>query len=167
MKNKFLFFILSLVAFTPHMALAELRIATVDVNRILNESKEGKSKRAQLDEMTQFAKKKIDAKKSILKNTEEKLKTAGTVEDSKDVRNFKNQVRDFSGFVKDTEEDLRQAFLKVNKDLTDKVIKNIEAYAKNNKIDLVLDKSSQERGAVLFGDNSADISDKIINLVND
>jgi Skp family chaperone for outer membrane proteins len=38
----------------------------------------------------------------------------------------------------------------------------IEAYAKSNNYDLVIDKSEKYRGPVLFGKSSADITDEIL-----
>jgi Skp family chaperone for outer membrane proteins len=52
--------------------------------------------------------------------------------------------------------------MKVNKELTDKVLTRIEAYAKSNDYDLVFEKSERFRGPVLFGSDSVDITDQIL-----
>lgn len=166
MKKNITFIFALLTIVLTSFALADIRVATVDVNRVLNESKEGKAKRAHIDELSQTAKKKIETKKNSLKAVEEKLKSSGATETSSEAKEFKNQVRELQIFAKDTEDELRQEFLKVNKSLTEKVVKSIESYAGDNKIDLVLDKSAQERGAVLFGNDSADITSDIIKSLN-
>ena len=151
----------------PTISEAEMKIATVDVNKILNESKEGKAKRAQIDEMSEAAKKKIETKKTTLKAKEEKLKAAKATNESPEVKEFRTEAKEFATYVRDTEEEIRTEFLKVNKALTEKVMKQISDYAKEAGYDLVLDKSTQERSAVLFGNPSADITTKIINMLNE
>ena len=77
-------------------AQGEIRIATVDVARIINEAPDAKAKKKELDAASEAAKSKI------------------------------------------------------------------EAYAKTNNYDLVIDKSEKYRGPVLFGKPSADITDQIL-----
>ena len=62
----------------------------------------------------------------------------------------------------DAKADLEKRFLKVNKEITDKVMSKIETYAKANSYDLVIDKSDKYRGPILFGAPSADITNEII-----
>ena len=133
-----------------------------DVGRVLNESKGSKEMRNKLDEMSLKTKKEIEAKRSKLKATEEKLKAAKVAEDSREAEAFRDDARAFARYVKDAEEDMKREFLKVNKDLTERALGAIKRYAEANKIDLVLDKSEQARGPVLFGDKAADITPAII-----
>lgn len=152
--------IVSVCGVTP--ASAEFKIATVDVGRVLNESKGSKEMRKKLDDMSLKAKKEIEAKRSALKATEDKLKSKKIAEDSREAETFRDDARAFARFVKDTEEDMKREFMKVNKDLTERALAAIKRYAEANKIDLVLDKSEQARGPVLFGDKAADITPAII-----
>jgi Skp family chaperone for outer membrane proteins len=148
------------------VAFAEFRVATVDVNRILNESEESVSKKKELDKLSLAAKKKVEDKKERLTKIEEKIKSGKIKTDSKEAEQFRVDAREFARFVKDTQEELKRNFLKSNKALTEKILNQIKSYAKKNKIDLVLDKSSGGRSAVLFGAPTADITDDIIDEVN-
>jgi Skp family chaperone for outer membrane proteins len=145
---------------------SNIRIATVDVNRVLNESKEAKIKKVEFDSKTSDAKQKVETKKNNLKQLEDKIKASGASEDSKEVLNLREQVRDYSRYVKDTEDTLREQFMKINKVLTEKALGIIKKYADSKNYDLVLDKSGKERGPVLFGSESADITDKVIEIMN-
>jgi Skp family chaperone for outer membrane proteins len=58
--------------------------------------------------------------------------------------------------------ELEKKYMKINKELTDKVMGQIETYAKANKFDLVIVKSEKYRGPVLFGSPSADITDEVL-----
>lgn len=148
-------------------ARAEYTIATVSVNKILNESKEAKSKKKELDELSAKAKSKVDEKKKKLQEIEKKIKDGDISEESQEAQNFRNEARDFARFVKDAEGDLRAQFLKQNKTLTEKALNLVAQYAKNNNIDLVIDKSDNSRGPVIYGNPGADITDAIVKQINE
>lgn len=145
---------------------ADYRVATVDVNRVLNESKDAKTKKTELDSISMKAKSKIEAQRDTLKATEEKLKKAGVKSDSKEADKFRQDAKEFGRLVKDTEDDLKKQFLKVNKELTENALTVIRRYAEKNKIDLVLDKGDKVRGPVLYGDSTADITDAVVKDMN-
>lgn len=155
------------VSFTaPVSAFAEYTIATVDINRILNESDEAKTERKRIDKLSAAAKEKVDSRRASLKKTEDKIKSGKIKPDSSAAEDFRADAKDFSRFVKDTEEDLRRKFMKSNQKLTEKTLKLIQDYAKSENLDLVLDKSAKSRGPVLFGTPSVDVTDAIIKRMN-
>lgn len=150
------------VAFSASIAQADFRVATVDVNRILNETKEAKSKKKELDDLTLKAKSEIEARRKTLKAVEDKLKAGNVSADSKEAEKFRTDAREFARFVKDKDEDIKKEFMKTNKELTDRALDIVKKYATAHSIDLVLDKGEKGRGPVLFGDTSADITDQVI-----
>lgn len=160
LPRKVLFLVLASVSLNS--AYAEVKIATVDIGKILNESDEAQSKKKELTALSDDAKKKAEAKRKSLEAMEAKLKETKIAEDSKEAEAFRNEAKQYARFVKDTEEELKKRFVRLNREITDKVMKKITEYAKDNSIDLVLDKSDQSRGPVLFGDSSVDITSKII-----
>jgi Skp family chaperone for outer membrane proteins len=151
----------------PCIAAADFTIATVNVNQILNESKEAQEKKKELDKLSTQAKKKVDDKKKSLQAMEQKIKDGAVAEDSTEAKNFRNDARDFARYVKDTEGDLRNEFLKSNKTLTEKALNIVANYAKTNNIDLVIDRSDSSRGPVLYSVNTADITEAIIKKMNE
>jgi len=156
----------ALVTLLPAISHAEFKLATVDINRVINEAPEAKASRKELDGLTTEAKKKVDAKRAALKGMEDKIKAGQIKEDSKEADAFKNDAREFARFVKDTEDDIRQRFMKTNKTLTDKALKIIKTYASSHSLDLVMDRSEGMRGPILFGSPSTDITDDIIKAMN-
>jgi outer membrane protein len=158
--------LIALIASAPAISHADFKLATVDINRVINEAPEAKASRKELDTLTQDAKKKVDAKRAVLKSVEDKIKAGQIKEDSKEADAFKNDAREFSRFVKDTEDDIRQRFMKTNKTLTDKALKIIKTYASSHNLDLVMDRSEGMRGPILFGNPSTDITDDIIKAMN-
>jgi outer membrane protein len=145
---------------------AETKIATVDVNRVINELPEAKIKRKELDDKAAQVRKKIETQRAALLEQEKKLKAAKVIDTSPEAEKFRADARSYEHLVRDSDEDLRKEFLRLNKDMTDKVFKVVAAYAKTNKIDLILDKSESSRGAVLFGEPGTDITEAIIKQLN-
>ncbi len=156
-----------LLLLVPAFLSAEYRIATVDVNKVLNESDEAQEVKSDIDKRSNAAKEKLEARRKQLKDKEDRLIAKKVQQDSKEAESFRAELREFSREVKDTEEELKKKFLKTNKSLADKSLKIISDYAKENKIDLVLDKSESSRGPVLFGTSTVDITDEIVARIND
>lgn len=158
--------LLAALLFICTSAYAEYRLATVDINKVLNESAEAKEKRKELDKKSAEAKRKVDERGEGLKSLEKKIQDGEIAQNSKEAEKFRQEAKEFSRYVKDTEDELRNEFMKVNKTLTQKVVKQVENYAKKNKIDLVLDKSQSPRGAILFGSETFDITQDILKEIN-
>ena len=154
------FFLALCVGATP--ALSEVRIATVDVGRIINEAPDAQKRKKELDAASEEAKKKLESKGKDLQALKTKLEEQKVSADSKEAETFRNQARDFERLRSDMKAELEKKYMKINKELTDKVMGQIEIYAKSNKFDLVIDKSEKYRGPVLFGSPSADITDEIL-----
>jgi len=159
--------ILSLVAIlsSASIANADVKIATVDVARIVNENPDAVSKKKELDSFSEETKKKLEAKGKELQALKKKLEDAKVSPDSKEAENFRNQVRDFERMRGDAKADLEKRYMKVNKELTEKVYSQIEKYAKANNYDLIIDKSDKYRGPILYGDASTDVTDQVLKLV--
>ena len=147
-------------------AVAEFKLATVDVNRVLNESSEALSKRKELDLKSAEARKKLEEKGKRLRQIEEQIKSGSLSEDSKEAQKYRSEAREFSRELKDAEDELKTDFMKVNKTLAEKALKIIAEYAKANGIDLILDKGEKAKGPVLYGVASQDITDAIVKKMN-
>lgn len=160
-QNLTLALITALLTSAP-LAHSEVKIGTVDVARIVNDSPEAVAKKKELDTFSEETKKKIDAKGKELQELKTKLEGSKVAADSKEAENFRNQVRDFERMRGDAKADLEKRYLKVNKELTDKVYAQIEKYAKANNYDIIIDKSDRYRGPVLFGSSSADVTEDLL-----
>ena len=147
------------------VAVAEVKIGTVDVARIVNENPDALSKKKDLDSFSEETKKKLEAKGKELQALKKKLEDSKVSPDSKEAENFRNQVRDFERMRGDAKTDLEKKYLKVNKELTEKVYTQIEKYAKANNYDLIIDKSDKYRGPILYGDSSTDVTDDVLKMV--
>ena len=155
-----------LVAFFPALAAAQTKIATVDVNRVINELPEAKLRKKDLDDKASAARKKIEAQRAALMEQEKKLKEKKVSDTSPEAEKFRADARNYERLIRDSDEDLRKEFFKLNKQLAEKVYKVVAEYAKTHKIDLVLDKTDKGRSTVLYGEPGADITEAIIKQLN-
>jgi Skp family chaperone for outer membrane proteins len=154
--------LLSVLLISAANASAEFKMATVDLGRILNESDVAIKERKELDSLSQSAKAKIDAKKQTLSAMDKKIKEKKLTEDSKEVQEFTSEIKEFNTLVKESEDMVKKEFLKINKSLTERALKLIDAYADKKDLDLVVDRSEKSRGPVLYGDPGVDITNDII-----
>ncbi len=161
MKLRALSLLIALVIATP-IANAEIRIATVDVSKIVNDSPEAVSKKKDLDNYSAEIKKKLESKGKELAALKTKLEDTKVSADSKEAENFRNQVRDFERMRSDAKAELEKRYVKINKELTEKVYAQIEKFAKANNYDLIIDKSDKYRGPILFGAPSTDVTDQLL-----
>lgn len=156
----------ALMALGISSAAAEYKIATVDMNRIINEAPESKEAKQTLDKEFAAAKKKIEDKRDGLKATEAKIKDGSIKEDSKEAEKYRESAREFARLVKDTEDDLKKKFLKSNRALTEKAAKLVKAFAEKNNYALIFDKSDKARGPVLFAQPTSDVTEEVIKSMN-
>lgn len=164
MKKSLFISILSLLLSAT--AIADYRVATLDMSRVLSESTEAKAAKAQLDAASDKAKKLIEDKKAALKPLEDKAKAGKLDPNSKEASQFKKNTQELFTLIREKEDELRKEFTKANKALTGKTVQIVEKYAKEHDIQIVLDKSEKGRSPVLFRDASFDITDDIVKLIN-
>ena len=161
------YIILSVAALLiTNSVFADSKISTVDVNRVINESKEAQTKKKELDAKSLDIKKKIEERKAALIDFEKKLKAQKTADSSPEAEKFRVQAKDYERFVRDSEEDLKKQFFKLNKDITDRALRVIATYASEHSIELVLEKGEKAQSSVLFSDSSHDITEEILKRFN-
>jgi len=150
-------------ALTLHAAPlnAEVRVGTVDMNKVLQESPSAKAKIDALDKKAKIAKAKIMKQKQELGALQEKLgeDASGT---SPEAEKFRKSARELQRYVRDTDEELKTELLAVRKTLTDIALKKVSDVAKSKNLDIVLEKSEVARGPVLFAEGVTDITGSVL-----
>lgn len=153
-------------SFSEDTPPVKTEVATVDIFRILNELGESKAAKGKLEKVSQSAKATVQQKQIALKKLEEKITAKKLEEDSPEVEEFREKALELKRFVRDTDEDIKREFLKVNKELSERALQAIKKYAEKHNIDLVLDMSEARQGPILFRDKSFDITDEILKILN-
>ena len=147
----------------PASATAQLKVAVVDVNQVLNNLDESKTKKKEIEKMSEKAKDKIEEKKEELRDLEESAKDS---KDEDQLRELQREARNFERLVKDTDQDLKRKFIAINRDLTLKALNAVKKYAEEKGLDLVLDKNSSARGPLLYGSEEIDITEAVIDSMD-
>ena len=150
---------------SSRIAIADYKIATVDILRIMNESSEAKEFKKTIDDKTLAARKKLEAKRTALQTQGEKLKAQNVKEDSKEAEKYRNDMKDFARMTKDMSEDIQKEVAKSNHVLQDKALALVKKYATTHEISMILEKSDAVRGSVLYSMNTTDVTDEILKEV--
>ncbi len=148
-------------------AFAEgLKVAVIDVNKVLNDSEAGKTAKKKMEARYEELKKKIDAKQDEAKKMKDEL-------DKQKILLGKEKLKEREDALKAKVDELRQLTQEAEKEMqgrqgemTREILKVIETrldkYIADQKIDLVLEKSA----GVIHANPSLDITAKVLELVN-
>jgi len=149
-------------------SLAEgLRVAVIDVNKILNESEAGQAAKKKMEARYEQLKKSIDAKQEEARKIKEEI-------DKQKVMVGKEKLKEKEDALQAKLNELRQATQEGEKEmqtrqaeLTREVLKTVEgkveAVVKADKLDLVLEKSA----GVIHHNDSMDITQRVLKMVNE
>ncbi len=147
---------LSLVAAS---AFAQLKIAVVEPDRIMDESKEGKRIQAQLKSYHDQKQNEITAKEAEIKVLEEKLKDPKYAEDKKEEWRaaFNQKVYEYQAFAKAAQEEMENKQNKALSELQNKVNAVVTKYAAAKGFSLVFVKR-----LVVYNAEALDITTEIV-----
>lgn len=160
--------VLAAAVFTAVAADAQgIKVAVVDVNKILNESAVGKVAKKKIEDRYEELKKKIDEKQEEAKKIKDEI-------DKQKILLGKEKLKEKEDALSAKVSDLRQMTQEAEKEMqtrqgeqTREVLKIIEAHLDKmvaaEKIDLVLDRT---QGAVVHFNPALDITDRVLELVN-
>lgn len=164
---KSLLFILSLV-FLPLNALAEFKIAVVDLQQALAESSAGKKAQEEYQKDVSDAQNKIDSKKKeferkreLLKSQKESLNEKALVAKGEELLSAE---RDLQRSFRDSQEMLRRKNATIVGQLMKQIKVVIDNIGKEQELSLILEKGSQ---ALLFSEGAKDITEEVVKKFNE
>lgn len=160
-KN-FFFVFFFLFFFIVNSVHAEYRVAIVDLNRVVNSTVEAKEKQRELEKLSNQAKADYELRAQKVKQLEQEYIRSN---DRNKAVELEKAARDLKLFVADSKEKLQKKFRDTNQKLIKNIVEIIRKYAKDNDIDLVLDKNSLVLGVVVYNENAIDITDELIRKV--
>jgi outer membrane protein len=144
-----------------------LRVAVIDVNKILNDSDAGQAAKKKMEARYEELKKTIDAKQEEARKIKEEI-------DKQKVMLGKEKLKEKEDALQGKLNELRQLTQEGERDMqarqgefTREVLKSVEAkvdiVVKADKLDLVLEKSA----GVVHYNESMDITPRVLKLVNE
>src|SRR4030066_2306167 len=143
-----------------------LKVAVIDVNKVMNESEAGKAARKKMEDRYEELKKKIDARSEEarkMKEERDKQKVLLGKEKLKEREDALNaKVAELRQLSQESEKEMQNRQGEVTREVLRIVEALVDKVVKEEKIDLLLERS---RGGVRFNP-SLDITAKVLDLVN-
>jgi len=144
-------------------ALAETKIAYVDLQKALNLSKTGVEAKQQIGVQVKKYEGEFKAKQDELMKLKEELeKQAVLLSDeakAKKERDFQQNVKELQRFQKDIKEELQQRDNEFTKRILNELFEVLQTIGKKGGYTMILEKNE---GAVIFADASIDLTDELI-----
>ncbi len=162
---------LLMMILTPLFARAQsssVKIAYIDLQKVMIESDKGKDARKSLSEQLEKRKKEVSEKQSDLQKMKDSLEKQAamiTPEARADKeKQYQVQLKDYQRMTSDYQAELQQK----DQEFTQKILKDLEDLIKtlgeNERYTLILEKT---QGGILFASPSIDITDKVIAAYNE
>jgi len=174
----------SIAAAAP-LAHAQMKVGTIDMNRVFTEYYKTKDAEQKLNEQRAAAKKEFDDRiETLKKSMEEITKLNAQIEkpelskDAKDavlkeretkVADARNLDKEVNDFKSTRERQLQEQFLRMRKDIIDDIMKIVTTRVSSAGYDLVFDKSGLSMGqipVVVYSRDDMDFSKDIIDKLN-
>ncbi len=144
-----------------------LKIAVIDVNRILNECEAGKVAKKKMEDRYEELKKKIDAKQEEARKIKDEIDKQKILLGKEKLKEKEDQLNSKIGELRQLTQDSEKEMQTRQGEQTRDVLKVIEAqlqkYVDAEKIDVVLDRT---QGGVVHFTPSLDITEKVLGMVN-
>lgn len=164
--KRLLVLVTGLFFLTTALAGAEnLKIGTIDAQKILDNTKAGKKAKATMEEYVKSRQKIIDLEEQDIKKLEDELVKQGPVlsaEAKKDKQEtFQRKMLDYQKKVAELNKEVQSKKKEVLEDfnkILEQVVKNI---AEKDGYTVILDRNS-EGGVIVYAKESVDLTDKVI-----
>jgi outer membrane protein len=163
-------------------ANAQVKIGTVDMNRVFSEYSKTKDAQAKYAEAEKAANDDLNSRVETLKKSMQEISAlnadleksdTGKEEKAKDrdakVAAARNLDREIAEFRTAKQKALQDQFLRMRKDIVDDIMKTVNDLVKSKAFDVVFDKSGLSAGAVpvvLYSRDDLDFSSEVIAALN-
>lgn len=148
-------------------AFAEgLKIAVIDVNKVLNDSEAGKVAKKKMEARYEELKKKIDVKNDEAKKMKEDLDKQKILLGKEKLKEredaLKAKIDELRQLTQESEKEMQGRQGEMTRDILKLIETRLDKFIADEKIDLVLEKSA----GVVHANPSLDITAKVLELVN-
>ena len=158
--------VLAAFSFADMSFAAEIKIAVIDVNKVLNQSESGKAAKKKMEARYEELKKGIDAKQDEamkLKDEIDKQKVMlGNDKLKEKEDSLAAKIADLRKLTQESEMEMQERQGELTREVLKQIESHVDMVVKAEKFDLVLERSA----GVVFVNDSMDITDRVIELVN-
>jgi len=146
---------------------AEIKIASVDMQRAVNECNAGKEAKKGLTQETEKFQRLIAEKQKELRDMEESLAKQSLMlnPDARAAREkeFQAKVRDFQRWGEDVQNEVNQKRIEIERNISIGLMKVVQEIGANEGYALIL---QQNESIVLFASMATDITDQVVKAFN-
>src|SRR5438270_2226857 len=183
--KKILITILGLTVALPMAALAQGKIATVDMNRAFKEYNKTKDAETKINDAKNAAKKEYDDRADAYKkaldeinNLNKQLDSSALSADAKTklakdrddkIANIKNMEREINEFRQTRERQLQEQALRMREGIVKEITDIVMEKVKSNNLDFVFDKSGMSLNGVpllMYAKEDVDFTSDVITVLN-
>lgn len=144
-----------------------LKVAVIDVNKVLNESEAGKAARKKMEDRYEQLKKKIDRISEEARKMKEDLDKQKILLGKEKLKEkedaFNARVAELRQLTQEAEKEMQTRQSELTRDILKVIEGQVDKVVEKEKIDLVLERTS----GVIHFDPSLDITTKVLDLVNE
>lgn len=146
-------------------AYAQQKVAYIDIKQVIRDSKAGKSANASFQKEVESKRAVIDQKRKALEDMRQDVIQNGAVMSESKRRNLAETIEKKQKDLDRTREDIRIELQRKDLELTQNVLKDIEAIVnkigQQEKFDLIVEKTE---AGILYGSSATDITKKVISV---
>ena len=165
MRNRLIAAALLLGLFAAAPARAEVKLAYVDVQRALNECEAGKKAKADFRVKVQGVERKLQSEEEEVARLKDELEKKGMLMKPEQRQNLQddyvNKAKNFERNYKDTKDDLERKDQEITSMIIHDLAEVIRNVGEKNGYTMVM-----EKGSILWGMPSIDITDQVIRTYN-
>ena len=167
MKKLMLFVLIFLGLAAAPVAAQESKIGYVDLQKALNMSEAGQAAKEEIKKKVESYDAEVKAKQEELKKLKADLEKQAMLlsEDARSTkeREYQQKVKDYQRFTKDIQEELQQEDADFTRQIIEELLKVVQELGKQQGYTVILEKTES---AMLYGDESADLTDELIKAFN-
>jgi len=142
-----------------------LKIGTIDAQKILDNTKSGKKAKATMEEYVKSRQKIIDLEEQEIKNLEDELAKQGPVlsaDAKKDKQEaFQRKMLDYQKKVAELNKEVQSKKKEVLEDFNKTLERVVKSIAEKDGYTVILDRNT-EGGVIVYAKESVDLTDKVV-----
>jgi len=158
--------VLAAVLFAGTSVAQEIKIAVIDVNKVLNQSEAGMVAKKKMEARYEELKKDIDAKQEDARKLKDEIDKQKVMLGKDKLKEKEDalaaKVADLRRITQESEKEMQERQGELTRDVLKQIENQVDIVVKAEKYDLVLERS----GGVVYVAESMDITDRVLQLIN-
>jgi len=158
--------VLAAVLFVGVSFAADIKIAVIDVNKVLNQSEAGKVAKKKMEARYEELKKEIDAKQEEARKLKDEIDKQKVMLGKDKLKEKEDtlaaKIADLRKLTQESEREMQERQGELTRDVLKQIETHVETVVKADKYDLVLERS----GGVVHVVESLDITNRVLELID-